>query len=444
MYADKKRTRVEYEQAGSLVNKLSRDYLWALICITLAVWVAYNGWLMLKPAALLENKPVATQMNGENLSAQNTLKSTSNNGQESNWTQPSTTQMPAKSNWAHSSEELIKWLSAPGYREKTVLTPNDISELHQYLDELTRQREEAIPAIYDFLKSKADVDFTAFKGGKKSRYASLRLALFDVLRRIGSVEAESIWFDVLQETNQPLEIATLGRYLEEQSPGAYRKDILKAAQNTFLLVSDDGINGMDTGPIFQVFQDYGDRSLLTDLEQASLLRWGNYASVAMANLPDGIGIPSLRRIVHDTPSGNLSARFALEMLAHHAEHPGAQATLIDGVRENQIPDYLWHEFAQIISGAYQIQMENPHKNTINKSNYEGNLRVTSVRKMTSFGSGGGQVLYGLRLSSVNLSPELAAQRLDFVAKLLDETSNPTAIQALEEAYEMLWYAAKEY
>jgi hypothetical protein len=53
--------------------------------------------------------------------------------------------------------------------------------------------------------------------------------LFDVLRRIGGPEAESLLADVLKTTGRGLEVLTVSRMLEEMAPGKHRDIALASA-----------------------------------------------------------------------------------------------------------------------------------------------------------------------------------------------------------------------
>ena len=335
--------------------------------------------------------------------------------------------------WGYPAAELIDELAVLHNRGDWSLTSADIAYIHKTLDQLTLQGSAAIPAIRNYLKSMDDIDFQAFEGGDGMDHRSLRLALFDVLQRIGGGEAETVWIDALQSTISPMEIAVLGHYLDEQTPGLYREDIVNAAKDVMALASMDGGNGENMGPVFQVFQAYGDENVLADLESVRPLWWGKYASVALASLPDGIGIPRLVDSIVDSPETHLGSRFALQMLAQSAEYPEAQEALINSTREHQIPDRLWQEFAWMIAGTYQFQIEQP--NTSGGATDQG---AVSVRKYITFSPGGGQVLYGVRYATPNLSREQITRRLDLIETLLSETSSPAAEQALEQAYEMVW------
>jgi hypothetical protein len=338
----------------------------------------------------------------------------------------------------YTAEELIDQLSAIQYRDHSELSAEDINNIQQILEQLSQQGEDGLAAIKRYIKSNDNVDFHAFNMGDKLAYSTLRLALFDVLHQIGGKKAESIWFNSLKGNNDPVEISMLSRYLEDYAPGHYKQYILNTVRKALSLALADSIDGKDAGPLFQILQDYGDESVLADLEQSPQLWWGEYASVVLAKLPDGIGISSLARMVKNASPLDMGARFALQMLAQSAQYPEAQAALIESIGNNQMPAELWPEFAQLISGTYQIQMENPK----GAGQQPSLAPISSVGQMISFTPGGGQMLYGLHYITPNLTPVQIEERIQLVVDLLDITSNPAAVAALEESYGMLLSISK--
>jgi hypothetical protein len=281
-------------------------------------------------------------------------------------------------------------------------------------------------------------------GIEKLEYPSLRLALFDVLHRIGGNGAEAIWFEELRATTNPLEIKTLGRYLDEYRPGLYDGEILSSARDALSLATTKGNSGQDIAPLFQVFEDYGDSSLIPELERVPEMWWGRYAAVTLAGLPGGAGLSSLRdRLALDSPQTNLGARFALQMLAQSADQPEAQAALLETVRQQQVPDALWREIAWMIAGTYQVQLDNPKADTPNSHRRSSTATVHSVNKFISFGPAGDQLLFGVRYTRPQLTEQQLTPRLELIETLLSETTSPAARQALEQAFNAVWSAYNE-
>lgn len=333
--------------------------------------------------------------------------------------------------WSYSANELIEQLTMIGGVANSELTAEDIADLTDTLRQLASQGEIAIPAISAYLDTMDDIDYQSFAGNHKSAYRSLRLALIDTLHRIGGNEAEEIFFNTLKKTRIPLELLQLGRYLNEFDSNRYKNEIIRVSRQVFNSVTDDGIDGHDVGPLFQLFHDNGGEEIVSELEQVSQLKWGQYASVALAELPHSTGIPSLVRLVDNAP-GTFSADFALQMLAQHAENPDAQSALIESIRKNDIPDSLWPKLTQLIAGTYTIRMEDPRDDSANSDN-----APLSVERLVSFTPGGGQTLYGVYTPSAHFSSEQIEQRMQLIEAMLDASSDPAQKNALYEAYDRL-------
>jgi len=89
------------------------------------------------------------------------------------------------------------------------------------------------------------------------------------------------------------------------------------------------------------------------LKEATKL-WNYYATLALAGLPDGVGIPALIELVRDPSVTTLgSGDFALRPLAQAAvQYPEAARALIEQARANQIPDAAWPTVIASLAGTY--------------------------------------------------------------------------------------------
>ena len=119
----------------------------------------------------------------------------------------------------------------------------DMAAARNDLAWLVEQGDSAVPAIRSYLRNLRALSAKgpAEKAMESIGYGSLRLALFDVLKRIGGNQAEAIWYDELRATESPAEIEVLGRYLDERQPGLYRDEVLTVARQAFSLALEDGV-----------------------------------------------------------------------------------------------------------------------------------------------------------------------------------------------------------
>ena len=95
----------------------------------------------------------------------------------------------------------------------------------------------------------------------------------------------------LQQTRQPIETAILARGLEADAPGAHTDAVLQAIDDT-LAWARDARESPDLAPLFDLLRTYGGARAVSLLER-SVPQWGEYAVIALAELPDGDGIPAL-------------------------------------------------------------------------------------------------------------------------------------------------------
>ncbi|NVK39850.1 MAG: hypothetical protein HWE39_01290 [Oceanospirillaceae bacterium] len=336
-----------------------------------------------------------------------------------------------------STDSLLLRLQQFAKRPGWTILPEDIASARDDIALLVSQGDVAVSAIRDFLKNTPE-GATTRDAIVDVGYDSLRLALFDVLQKIGGSRAEAVLYDELRATESPREIETLAHYLDDSTPGVYQRDIVASARETLGLADDSGVNGQDTGPLFRVLKDFGGAELANDLGQVSQLHWGQYAAVALAGLPEGAGIPNLARWVEGASTRNVSAAFAINILAQSAQYPEAQTALLDSIRGGLIPDSRWPELARLLAGTYHIQLEPPANGFTGQAPEAPRARILRTRIYSARTPGGGQILYGLESAAPVLSPDSAGPRLDLIETLIDETESPVARRELERAFNALW------
>ena len=126
-----------------------------------------------------------------------------------------------------------------------------IRKIVHELEDLAELKDEAIPGIREFLGRNSDLDYSVERDrsndGDRRGWTppwqrsnppteftlppSLRIGLFDVLKDIGSPEAEKLMGEVLGNSGRAVEVAYLTRALEEIAPGKYREVALTAAKD---------------------------------------------------------------------------------------------------------------------------------------------------------------------------------------------------------------------
>ncbi len=139
----------------------------------------------------------------------------------------------------------------------------------------------------------------------------------------------------LQVASDPHEIAILASNLEAQAPEQYRDLAVNAAREALAMASSGKLPNRDLGALFGVLQQYGGANAIPDLEKTTA-QWRSYGAISLANLPEGVGIPSLVQMAYDVRSA--SGRVAVEMLAQVADQSEiARDTLFAKARAGQLP-----------------------------------------------------------------------------------------------------------
>jgi hypothetical protein len=281
------------------------------------------------------------------------------------------------------------------------MSQEQAQQINAMLQQLREQGTAAIPAIREFLQGKQDVNFDAVPGGDSVDFSSLRLGLVDALHQIGGSDAGAAAAEAIQATTDPLEIALLAVTLEQQAPGEYRQVELTAARNALTQALNGNWKGGDVSPLFETFQALGDANDISILKQAAT-KWNYYATLALAGLPNGVGIPALIELAQDPAISSLgTGDFALRPLAQVAtQYPDAERALVDDARQNRIPDSAWPTISASLAGT--------------------NIQY-------------GNQLFGSTVPSLDWSPTAINQRINLINQLLAATSSPTARQSLQPA-----------
>ena len=287
----------------------------------------------------------------------------------------------------------------------------------QNFHQLIAQGPSGVAAIREFLQKNVDLDFGP---GSGLGYGSARAAMFDALVQIGGVEGIAGTLQTLQNTADPREIAVLAQNLEKLAPGVHRQEAIEAARDALAMAAGGKLEGADVAPLFEVLHSYGDTSVVTDLMQAAK-QWNYYSAMALAELPDGTGIPALIEMAQGASSGKLNA---LEMLAQmSAQYPEARAALVE--QAQKISPNLWPYLAPLLAGdLYHYQ----------DSALGG---ATPGRPSnTAYVVLGNQHFYTAPAAEI-LTQEEINQRLAVIDELQSGASDPAAFKALQQSRDLL-------
>jgi hypothetical protein len=303
-----------------------------------------------------------------------------------------------------------------------MMTRESVAAWRTNLLQLVQSGAAAVPALKAFLAENVDYAFSP-EGWDVLGFPSARFAAFDALRQIGGPEALGAMESALATTGNPKEIAVLARTLEKSSQGQYRQQALAAARAALAAAGAAKDPQVDVAPLFEVFAHYGDASSVPELERA-IGQWKYYATIALANLPDGAGISSiLRQADPASTSGNRVV--ALEMVAQlAAANPDARQALLSQVGNNQISPSLWPYLAAALSGDQYYPVASaitPYPDLKSMSD----IKTTHI-------SSGNQNLYTLP-DYQSLTVDKITQRIALVDDLLGRVaSDPGALRTLQQ------------
>jgi len=298
------------------------------------------------------------------------------------------------------------------------ITQEQAQQWKQTMQALTAQGAAAVPAISEFLAKNYEESFGSSGTGLLGQ-TSLRSAFINALAQIGGPEATAALVQTLQTSTLPADIAQLAQILDQQAPGQYRQQTVSAVNEVLGMASKSQLpSDWDVGTLFKVLQTYGDASTASTLQQMQG-SWRYYATMAMAGLQNGEGVPALIREAQDTSSGRQD--FALQMMAQvAAQYPDAGSALLQQATSGKIPDSAWSKIIMGLTGD-QYQIGQP-------PGTGPNGEIPPGAKTYHIGVGN-QNFYSAPLAS----DAQIQQRLSLIDQLLGATSTPAAVSTLQSA-----------
>jgi hypothetical protein len=171
------------------------------------------------------------------------------------------------------------------------------------LEQLAHEGATALPEIREFLSTFQDIPYQ-FKNGKRNELMppSLRIGLFDVIRRIGGSEAEKILSETLDMTGQGGEVTHLSRLLEEMAPGRYRHKAIASARE-LLSASNAALSSGERNALYNLLTQMKDTSLLGVAQTQLKQKDGKIDAAALNYLQKSMGkqtLPLASRLYSDS------------------------------------------------------------------------------------------------------------------------------------------------
>lgn len=182
--------------------------------------------------------------------------------------------------------------------------------------------------------------------------------LLKVLLGLKLPEVEFVALEWLGHRPSPMAVVRLSRYLASQAPGRYNREIRQAAERVVLSAES---SKEELGPLFQLLGEFGDQETIALLLNTPM-QHDAYASVALALIPDGSGIPMLEQDARLFESGyqTVHGRLAIELLAQQShQFENAASIILDLAAQGLIPSDIWPRVLAIVSGERQITLDPP-------------------------------------------------------------------------------------
>ena len=324
------------------------------------------------------------------------------------------------------------------------LTGDQAQLMNDAFQNIVAQGEAAVPAILEFLLSVDAIRFEEFFAGYELDFGALRLGFIDALDQMGGQQAVNALSEVLQHTADPTEVALLAKSLERLAPEQYRQDILIAAKESAAWASQGAGapgNSQDLGLLFEVMQAFGDSSTVSDLLEMDS-QWSHYSTLALAGLPDGLGIPGLINLAdNEFPGSGHHHHLASHILAQASrEYPEAGKALVRLARAHKISDDVMLGIASVLGGReYRFKEELFNEDLTDKKN-------KIQHKLIRSGTPDLEIYYS-RTLEVDTSKWSAGQfsgRITLIEELIQTTTDPKIISALEDAKDTLWNSRMQF
>ena len=293
--------------------------------------------------------------------------------------------------------------------------------------QLVQRGPAALPAIRAYLETFTDVAFGP-AGMRKLGHGSARTALIGALVEIGGSEALAVTLEMMRLTAEPPEIALLAANLERLAPEQpdWRGAATQAAREALTLAASGPPGDQDVAPLFEVLNRYGGISAVPHLEQASG-NWNYYASMALAQLPDGAGVPSLVRMAQEQ-----KGTIPVQMLAQLATaNPVARNALLELAGMKMIPSSAWPHLQSVLEGQ-QCHFSD--------SFFDESGDTASLNGMTMVHIAKGNQNYYVTMDATRLSNEHIDQQMGLVDALEEVVEDPGAAMVLKEAKRALTLA----
>ena len=231
----------------------------------------------------------------------------------------------------------------------------------------------------------------------------------------------ALTLEMMRQTAEPPEIALLAANLEQLAPDqpGWRAEALQAARESLTLAAAGPPKDQDVAPLFEVLNRYGGASAVPDIVEATR-HWNYYAPMALAQLPDSAGVPSLIRMAQEQ-NGPIAFQLLTQLAGADRE---ARRALLDLAGAKMIPPSAWPHLQPLLQG---------HQFHFSDSVFDESGDTASLDGMKMVHVAKGNQNYYLTTDATRFSKNHLDQQTALVDALAAVVEDPGATTVLDEA-----------
>lgn len=291
------------------------------------------------------------------------------------------------------------------------------------LASLAAHGSQALPAIREFLQRNQDIYFDAPGSAEMAGTPSLRIAMFELVGKSAGSEAVVLLKSTFAATADPVELATLAKLLERAEPGKHHAQFAAAARETLALAASEKWDGRDVAPLFELLKQFGGTSATNDLERL-VNPWFHYVPITLLELPADTGAPTLIRMAQNADGKfSLGREAFLRALAQAAvRHTSAADELVTQTKADKISTAAWTGIGAALVGN-TLHFAHPALAAPSPARNGGRTFRIALGNQSFFETA----------PPDKVPPNDLGDRIRLIDRLLDATTNPAALDALEGA-----------
>jgi len=223
-------------------------------------------------------------------------------------------------------------------------------------------REEALPAIEQFLLGDSDFRFT---DENYEEVKTLRLSLLDMLAKVEDPGVIDTVIRVGEKTRSPVEMAKLLQVMQFwELPDGYRDHLLGLAEGLLSASLENEQASNEIPPLLEQIALMGDEKTLLLLQETPP-QLAQYAAVALARIPDGSGVRLLSDQLMASSPDRYQWHWRVRLVAQEAARQvEARQSLLRLQEQGFLNDQLLEELMPILMGKRRYSLTKPERNRL--------------------------------------------------------------------------------